>query len=142
MPCQEPPPEYLQEATMAAVTQEQARSTWAWYWSAGLPEKGVRRLFEWLLMQAKDRANRQAKLPPKSGTAFRGPALTIEPTEKHRRFAAKFGIDLPGVIKQLIDEGAIDSVGLGRAKEMIGERMSMLARKQNQAPVGAERAGA
>jgi hypothetical protein len=71
-----------------------------------------------------------------------GPALTLEPTEKHRRFAAKFGIDLAAVIKQLVDEGAIDSVGLGRAKEMIGERMSLLARKQKQALVGAERVGA
>lgn len=137
-----PPEEYLQQADAEFTPREAAIKTWEHYHAGGLPVEGVERLHSWLLKQCRERIARQAKLPPKSGTAFRGPTLTLEPTEKHRRFAAKFGIDLPAVIKQLVDEGAIDSVGLGRAKEMIGERMSLLARKQKQAPVGAERAGA
>jgi hypothetical protein len=63
MPSQVPPKAYLDEAVMAAVSLEQAKSTWKHYWGAGLPPGGVERLYPWLCDRAKDRANQLARLP-------------------------------------------------------------------------------
>lgn len=63
MPSEEPPLEYLDSALMAGVSREQAASTWAHYWAAGLPERGVEKLHPFLVKSAKERANAHAKVP-------------------------------------------------------------------------------
>lgn len=65
MPSAEPPKPYLDEALMRGIAPEQARSTWEHYWGAGLPERGVERLHDWLLKRAKERANSQARAGPR-----------------------------------------------------------------------------
>lgn len=55
MPSEEPPEDFLDEAVMSGVTREQAASTWAHYFGAGLPERGVERLHRWLCQRAKER---------------------------------------------------------------------------------------
>jgi hypothetical protein len=64
MPCEHPPQEYLDEATMRNVPRAQAISTWEHYRSAGLPRNGVERLYEWLCKRATERLNASARLPP------------------------------------------------------------------------------
>jgi hypothetical protein len=62
MPSEEPPQEYLDEATMRAVPREQAISTWRHYYGAGLPERGVERLHAWLCARATERAVANARV--------------------------------------------------------------------------------
>lgn len=64
MPGPEPTSEYLDEAVMAGVSREQAVSTWRHYWTAGLPERGVEKLYPWLIKQAKERVNQLARAGP------------------------------------------------------------------------------
>jgi hypothetical protein len=59
MPSEEPPSEFLDEAVMGGVSRDQARSTWAHYFGAGLPERGVERLHPWLVKRAKERVTQQ-----------------------------------------------------------------------------------
>lgn len=67
LPDIDPPDAYLEEAVMAGVSREQAASTWNHYRTNGLPERGVQRLYPWLIKQALERQARQARAP-KSGT--------------------------------------------------------------------------
>jgi hypothetical protein len=64
MPSETPPKAYLDLALMAAVSREQAISTWKHYWGAGLPRGGVEKLHPWLCERAKDRANQLARASP------------------------------------------------------------------------------
>jgi hypothetical protein len=64
MPGEDPPPEYLDEATLRAVPREQAISTWKHYFGAGLPERGVERLHAWLCQRAKERVIATAGVTP------------------------------------------------------------------------------
>jgi hypothetical protein len=57
VPSEDPPKDYLDEAVMRGVPPAQAKSTWRHYFGAGLPERGVERLHDWLLTRAKERAN-------------------------------------------------------------------------------------
>lgn len=41
---------------MAGVPRAQAESTWVHYFGAGLPERGVERVTQWLVKRAKERA--------------------------------------------------------------------------------------
>lgn len=63
MPCEAPPPEYLDDAVMAGVSREQAAATWTHYWTVGLPERGVEKLYPFLVKSAKERANATTKVP-------------------------------------------------------------------------------
>lgn len=64
MPSEDPPQAYLDEALMGAVHPDQARSTWRHYWTEGLPEKGVEKLYPWLVQQALDFLKRNARVTP------------------------------------------------------------------------------
>lgn len=57
-----PPQDYLEEAAMRAIPREQAISTWEHYRGAGLPERGVERLIDWLCKRAKERQNATARV--------------------------------------------------------------------------------
>jgi len=64
MPSADPPKEYLDEAAMRSVPRAQAVSTWKHYRGAGLPERGVERLYEWLCQRATERLNATVRSPP------------------------------------------------------------------------------
>jgi hypothetical protein len=81
---QEPPKAYLDEALMAGVSDEQARSTWEHYRGAGLPPNGVERLYAWLTKRAKERANQTTKTPTRSGSSG---VLTMMANELERQRA-------------------------------------------------------
>lgn len=83
MPSQEPPAAYLEEATMRGVHAAQAKSTWKHYYGAGLPERGVERLHDWLLQQAAEKATRSARAGPRrSGSAQQDHG--VDPLSFHR----------------------------------------------------------
>jgi len=94
MPSEHPPQEYLDEAVMRGVSPEQARSTWEYYWSAGLPANGVEKLSGWLLKRAKERAASTAKVAragPQEAlqrVADRVSLLRAQETEEERQRAA------------------------------------------------------
>lgn len=63
MPGPEPTESYLAAAAMAGVHPQQARDTWTWYATKGLPADGVERLEGWLVLSAKQRQETRARLP-------------------------------------------------------------------------------
>lgn len=69
---------------------------------------------------------------PRRGSA---PPCGLEPTEAHRRFAAKHGLD-PGVpdaiVADLVARDVPGTLGLGRARELIGSELSKAARARAQ----------
>lgn len=82
------------------------------------------------------KAKRDAQAPRSGGFGGGGRGQPIlEPSAKHVAFAAQHGLDAGEVVAKLLDEGVIDAVGLTRAREMIGEKLSLLARAK-----GAKRA--
>lgn len=65
---------------------------------------------------------------PRQGFA---PALPpLEPNAKHRAFADHYGLDLDAVMRKMSEDRIVETLGLGRAKEIIGERLSLLVRKK------------
>lgn len=74
LPSSEPTEAYLQEATMRAISEAQARSTWEHYWGAGLPTQGVERLHDWLLKRAQERAVSTARMPARASPRRYGSA--------------------------------------------------------------------
>lgn len=61
-----------------------------------------------------------------SGGLGRGPRFgpVLEPTGRHRAFAEKHGIDLAAMVRELTEQGAVESLGVGRALELLGQRLS------------------
>jgi hypothetical protein len=87
-------------------------------------------LGKWRTWGEADRVRaKQAAAPPSSRYAVRSP--TLEPTDKHRRYAKAKGVDLSAVLKGIDEEGLVESLGLGRAKEILGERLSKAAAAAN-----------
>jgi hypothetical protein len=84
MPSKDPPKEYLDVALMGGVRPEQARSTWAHYWGAGLPLGGVERLHDWLTQRAVEKANSRAG--PRSASAPTPPPKGIPVAEVLKNF--------------------------------------------------------
>jgi len=83
LPSEEPSRDYLEAAVMAGVSADQARSTWAHYWGAGLPDRGVERLHPWLIKRAKERANQLAKASRGRGSRPHSqPDAGIDPWQK------------------------------------------------------------
>lgn len=82
LPCEEPPKEFLDEALMRSVTPQQARSTWAHYWGAGLPHGGVEKLYPWLCKRAKERADSLARVTPRAATRGPPPPLPGRPVDE------------------------------------------------------------
>lgn len=96
MPGPDPSSSYLASCVMAGVAPIQAQSTWAHYWTQGLPPQGVEKLEPWLVQQAVDFQNRAAKVPTARGNPARpGDELTttaaataFRPGWEHRAYAA------------------------------------------------------
>ncbi len=63
--------------------------------------------------------------------AFGGPALPLlEPDRKQLAYAKHHGLDVGAVVADLIEEGVVAELGLGRAKELITERLRSAARQK------------
>ena len=83
LPSEEPSRDYLEAAVMAGVSTDQARSTWAHYWGAGLPDRGVERLTPWLVKRAKERSNQLAKASRGRGSRPHSqPDAGVDPWQK------------------------------------------------------------
>lgn len=124
------------EATMSGVTNFDERL-------AGLrsgPIGGTRGVFEnqldhyvrtffgkWRAWAETDRAKATAASKPRAGGRFDAVPL-LEPTDKHRAFAKKHGLDLDAHVREL--QSAVAELGAKRALEMLGERMSITLRKR------------
>lgn len=93
-------------------------------------ENYVRTFFgKWRTWSETDRAKASAAAKPR-GQSYRQPTVTIEPTAKHRAYAAKHGLPLDELVKELVDSGAADDLGAKRALEMLGEKMGRKVREQ------------
>ncbi len=124
------------EAAMAGVTNFDERL-------AGLrsgPIGGARGVFEnqlehyvrtffgkWRAWAETDRAKATNAAKPRGGGRFDAVPL-LEPTDKHRAFAKKHGLDLDAHVREL--QSAVAELGAKRALEMLGERMSLTLRKR------------
>jgi hypothetical protein len=62
---------------------------------------------------------------PRRGAAS-GPVL--EPTGKHRAYAEKHGLPLAELVRELVESGAVESLGAKRALELLGQKMSKAVR--------------
>lgn len=58
------------------------------------------------------------------------PSLVLEPTAKHEAYARKHNLDLAPILRALAEEGVVESLGLGRAKEILGQRLAAAARQR------------
>jgi hypothetical protein len=95
-----------------------------------------RRYSKWIEDQKVRRETEAAKAkasPSSQVTRSRGFGQGVTPplvaSAKHVAFAKRYGIELDPIVNGLVLEGVVDSLGLGRAKELIGERLSAAARK-------------
>jgi len=134
LPNAEPSKEYLDEALMRGVSHEQAVSTWEHYFGAGLPERGVERLVDWLCKRAKERAiatdKAQHAAPQPRGGAFAKGSPPLEPTPSQRAYAAKHAVDLAPLLAELAHAGVVDALGARGASEELTKRLQAAARKK------------
>ena len=89
---------------------------------------------KWARWEVQDKmAVSSAANGPRSGfQRGTGPTLTLEPTERQKRFADDHQIDVFSVVATLVNEGAVEKIGLSRARELISERLMQIARKQRE----------
>jgi hypothetical protein len=121
---------------MEAVPLEQARSTWAHYWGAGLPSQGVERLYPWLLQRARERRLAQAKTGPGGARAAGAPVSTWEPNEKHRAYAAKHGLPLDELAARYRESGEPEQRSRKDADASFGRRLQLLVRGERDPVLG------
>lgn len=92
-----------------------------------------RRFGKWLEESKVRRETDQAKAiaaaqRPRHGSF--APVPVLSPNTKHRAFAEAQGIDLDALIRKMVDEQIVQRLGLGRAREIIGERLVAAAKKR------------
>ncbi len=105
MPGPDPTPSYLASCVMAGVKPEQARDTWVYYASKGLPPGDYPNLEGWLVLMAKQRQTGTTKAP-KSGPRIvesdldtTGAATAFRPSSDHERFCSDHGLDLSHAVR-------------------------------------------
>jgi hypothetical protein len=86
---------------------------------------------KWRTWAEQDRARALAPPGAPRGAGGRLPVL-LEPSAKHAAFAARHGLDLAAVVRAIVEEDLPDKLGMGRAREVIGERLTKLARGKAQ----------
>jgi hypothetical protein len=114
---------------MAGVGPEQARSTWAHYWGAGLPSGGVERLTPWLVQRAKERATQLARASPRV-SAGRAAPVSVEPKSKHARMAAHYGIDIAAIVAELHDRKTVETLGTDIFHEHLEKALAREAKRK------------
>ncbi len=91
---------------------------------------------QWRTWEETDRnkdAQRQAlAASPRRFGGAQGPALVLEPSAAQTAYALKHGIDLPGMLKGIHADDIPNTLGFGRAKEMLGERLTIAARQKRE----------
>lgn len=92
-----------------------------------------RRFGKWIEESRIRRETERAKAAARPTGARGGPVLVLEATDKHRGFAAKHGLNLEAVMRSIAEEQLVDKLGLGRAREIIGERLSREAKRKAEA---------
>ncbi len=68
-----------------------------------------------------------------TGKDDRGFPWTLEASEAHARYAEKHGLDLNEVLTEVQRRRVVETLGLGRAKEVIGELLTKRARAKGKA---------
>lgn len=135
----QPTDELYAEAKLQGVTREVFDAQLAKLRNG--PIGGVRGVFDrddyvrqqipkWRTWAETDRAKASASSQVTRSRAF-GQGLTppLVASAKHVAFAKRYGIELDPIVNGLVLEGVVDSLGLGRAKELIGERLLAAKRK-------------
>lgn len=61
------------------------------------------------------------------------PFLQLEPTAKQLAYAKQHGLDIAGIVTSVLEEQLVDKLGLGRAREIVGERLTRAARERAKA---------
>jgi hypothetical protein len=92
-----------------------------------------RRFSKWIEDSKIRRETDAAKAIAASQRPRQGFAAALPPLEsnaKHRAFAAHHRLDLDAVMRKMAEDRIVETLGLGRAKETIGERLSLLVRKK------------
>jgi pyruvate/2-oxoglutarate dehydrogenase complex dihydrolipoamide acyltransferase (E2) component len=74
-----------------------------------------------------------------AGSRHQRDQLVLEASDAHRRYAAKHGLDLDALMSDIHRKDYVGKLGLERAREIIGEQLSKLARAK--AKVGKAGAG-
>lgn len=82
----------------------------------------------WKTWGETDRAKAASAAKPRAGGRWDAVPL-LEPTDKHRAFAKKHGLDLDAHVREL--QSAVAELGAKRALEMLGERLSISSRKRS-----------
>jgi hypothetical protein len=77
-------------------------------------------------------ASQKARPGALKGYGSGGAPLALEPTARHREFAARFGLDLGAIVADLNERGTVDSLGLGRAKELLEKALAKAARAKRE----------
>lgn len=72
------------------------------------------------------KATQRALAAPQRGFAPR--PLTLEPTARHKAYADKHGLDLVAFVRSIHERGIVESLGLGRARELLEEDLARAAR--------------
>lgn len=77
-------------------------------------------------------ASQKARPGALKGYGVSGAPLTLEPTERHKAFAERFGIDLGAIVADLNERGTVETLGLGRAKEILEKALAKAARAKRE----------
>lgn len=140
------------EAVLAGMTREWFRERLAAAKNLASigGQAGVRDQREWVRQQfgnwktwgetarAKDAQRQAALASPVRFAGGRTPMPELVANERQRAFAEKHGVDLPAIMKGIQEDDIAASLGLGRAKEVIGERLTIAAKQKKE---GAEVTG-
>lgn len=85
------------------------------------------------------KASSGAAKGPRSGFQARGVLPALEPSAAHRRFAQHHSLDLDAIVADIERKGLPETLGMGRAREILGETLSKAARaRARSASVGAQ----
>jgi hypothetical protein len=88
----------------------------------------IRRQFgRWRTWAETDRQKALAAPQARSGRAY-GQAPPLEPSGAQEAYAQKHGVDLRPLLRTIADEGLVDKLGAGRAREILQERLVKAAR--------------
>jgi hypothetical protein len=82
--------------------------------------------------RAKDAQRQAAAASPSRFGQPRTLSSPLEPSASQRAFAERCGIDLAPILKGIQDDDIIGSLGFGRAKEMLGERITVAVKQKRQ----------
>lgn len=90
-----------------------------------------------------DETDRARALQVQGSPRLRGagaPFLQLEPTAKQLAYAKQHGLDVAEIVASVLEEQLVDKLGLGRAREIVGERLTRAAREKGRRSVAGKAA--